>query len=80
LEGLRDFPTAFASNYDEERHVAAENEATRSPTADRVIFGAFEDASLIGMIGLQRETRQNLRHKTTMGGVYVSPRLQRNRV
>lgn len=43
------------------------------PGADRASFGAFEGGSLIGVIGIQREGRKNLRHKALIFGMYVTP-------
>lgn len=74
LEGLRDSPTAFASHYEDERHFTVDTVAARlEPTPDRVTFGAFEDGSLIGVVGIQREGRRNLRHKALIFGMYVTP-------
>jgi ribosomal protein S18 acetylase RimI-like enzyme len=74
LEGLRDSPTAFASHYEDERHSTVDTVVTRlEPTPDRVTFGAFEDGSLIGIVGIVREARRNLRHKALIFGMYVTP-------
>ena len=74
LEGLRESPTAFASHYEDERKLAIDAVAARlEPSADRASFGAFEAGSLIGVIGIQREGRKNLRHKALIFGMYVAP-------
>lgn len=74
LEGLRDSPNAFASHYDDEVTIPVESVAERlEPTADNAILGAFDDASLVGMVGIRREARKNLRHKALLWGMYVTP-------
>jgi RimJ/RimL family protein N-acetyltransferase len=74
LEGLRESPAAFASHYEDERHLTIDAVAARlESTADGASFGAFERASLIGVVGIQREGRRNLRHKALIFGMYVAP-------
>jgi ribosomal protein S18 acetylase RimI-like enzyme len=74
LEGLRDSPNAFASHYDDEVGIAVETVAQRlEPDADSVILGAFDNGSLIGMVGIRREARKNVRHKAVLWGMYVTP-------
>jgi RimJ/RimL family protein N-acetyltransferase len=74
LEGLRQCPTAFASHYEEERDTRIEAVATRlERTEERVVCGAFFDASLVGILGVDRESRRNLRHKALLWGMYVTP-------
>ena len=74
LEGLRDSPTAFASHYEDERSFAIDEVAARlEPTADRAVLGKFERGSLIGVVGIHREGRRNLRHKALIFGMYVTP-------
>jgi RimJ/RimL family protein N-acetyltransferase len=74
LEGLRDSPNAFASHYDDEVSITVEAVAQRlEPTADGVILGAFDSGSLVGLVGIRRETRKNLRHKAVLWGMYVTP-------
>ena len=81
LEGLRDCPTAFASHYDDECDVPVEKVVARlESTADRTIFGALERGSLVGVVGLQREARRNLRHKALVFGMYVTPASRRKGV
>ena len=43
LEGLRDFPTAFAASYDEEREVAVGTVGERlEPSESGAVFGAID--------------------------------------
>jgi hypothetical protein len=74
LEGLRDCPTAFASNYKEECDIDVATVAARlEPTMDRAICGKFVHGSLVGIVGAQRESRRNLRHKALIFAMYVTP-------
>jgi RimJ/RimL family protein N-acetyltransferase len=74
LEGLRDSPTAFANHYEDECDDDLESVAARlEPTPDRVVLGALDEASLVGVVGLRREVRHNLRHKALLLGMYVTP-------
>lgn len=74
LEGLRECPTAFAAHYEEERDTGLEAVATRlEPTPERSVCGAFFDESLVGIVGMDRESRRNLRHKALLWGMYVTP-------
>jgi len=75
LEGLRDFPTAFAASYDEEREVAVGTVGERlEPSESGAVFGAIDnDGELIGMVGIERESRSKLRHKALIWGMYVTP-------
>jgi RimJ/RimL family protein N-acetyltransferase len=79
LEGLRVSPTAFAASYEEECDLDIGTIAARlPPTSDRAIFGAFDQGSLVGVVGLQRESRRNLRHKALIWGMYVTPAFRRH--
>src|SRR5207247_8398658 len=40
----------------------------------QVVFGQFDGADLIGMIGLIRASKVKQRHKATIWGMYVTPR------
>jgi GNAT superfamily N-acetyltransferase len=73
LEGLRECPTAFAAHYEEERTTDVEAVATRlEASSERVVCGAFFDESLVGIVGMDRESRRNLRHKALLWGMYVT--------
>lgn len=71
LQCLRDHPEAFTSDHDSE---AAK---PLSATVDRInaqaLFGAFDGEQMVGMIGLDRETRPQNRHKAHVVAVYVAP-------
>ena len=74
LQGLLEWPSAFASSHDEEVNTPiAEISARLQPNGDGAIFGAFMDGRLVGIVGLQRETMQKLAHKAYIWGMYVAP-------
>ena len=77
LRSLRESPEAFGSSYDEEvsrplNAVGERLDAALTPVA-RVVFGAFADANLIGVIGCAQESRMKSRHKAVVWGMYVTP-------
>lgn len=74
LSALRECPAAFGSSYEEECGIPVAAVSMRiSETAERCVFGAFDQAELIGCIGLQRESKCKLAHKAFIWGMYVSP-------
>lgn len=77
LRSLRESPEAFGSSYDEEvsrplAGVAERLEAARTPTA-KIVFGAFANGALMGVIGCVQESRIKARHKAVIWGMYVVP-------
>jgi ribosomal protein S18 acetylase RimI-like enzyme len=77
LRSLRESPEAFGSSYDEEvsrplTAVAERLEAARTPTG-KVVFGAFTNGSLVGVVGCAQESRAKARHKAVIWGMYVAP-------
>ncbi|SFC71110.1 Protein N-acetyltransferase, RimJ/RimL family [Polaromonas sp. OV174] len=77
LSALRDSPSAFGSSYDEEKDIPVTTvEARLVMKPDRGIFGAFEDDTLVGMIGLGRESMKKLVHKAFVWGMYVGPEVR----
>jgi RimJ/RimL family protein N-acetyltransferase len=81
LQALRECPSAFASNYEEERNetIAAVSQRM-APAADRGIFGAFSESELIGSIGFGRESLRKRAHKGFIWGMYVVPAFRNQRV
>ena len=78
LNALRECPSAFSSSYGEECDIPIEAISARiAGTADRRLFGAFDQSGLVGCIGLQRETKLKHAHKAQIWGMYVAP-LHRN--
>ncbi len=74
LEALTESPAAFASSYEEEcgtaETVISERLMNRS---ESVVFGAFRESHLIGMVGIYRETHLKLSHKAWVWGMYITP-------
>jgi RimJ/RimL family protein N-acetyltransferase len=67
-------PEGIASTQEEEaRWTRAETEARLHPTDHQIVFGAFSGDTLIGIVGLRRESRQKIAHKSLIWGVFVDP-------
>ena len=78
LRGLQEYPEAFASSYEEEVCTQpAEIERRLQSKPDSAIFGAFQEAKLVGLTGLQQESLAKLAHKASIWGVYVAPEARR---
>ena len=74
LRGLREHPDAFTSSFEEENlRSPADTEKRLSPTSDTVMWGAFVEGTLAGVVGMTRETRLKNRHKATLVAMYVAP-------
>lgn len=74
LSALRDEPTAFGASYEEEAAFSPEVTATRlAEHPDQGVFGAFDGATLLGIVALRRENMRKLRHKGMIFGMYVAP-------
>lgn len=74
LSALRKEPTAFGSSYEEEVAFSPEVIAARlAEHPDQGVFGAFDDARLLGIVTLRREKMLKLRHKGMIFGMYVAP-------
>ncbi len=72
LAGLRDEPTAFAASYDEEQAFPlAKYEGWLGVPPDRGTLGAFDGATLVGIVTLGRESGCKLAHKAHIMGLYV---------
>jgi ribosomal protein S18 acetylase RimI-like enzyme len=74
LRGLVEEPSAFASSFEEEEMLPLDTVATRlQPKVDSAVFGSFADEKMVGVLGVQREGMQKLRHKAVIWGMYVAP-------
>jgi len=74
LRGLREHPDAFTSSFEEESvRSPVETEKRLSPTSDTLMWGAFVEGALAGVVGMTRETRLKNRHKATLVAMYVAP-------
>jgi ribosomal protein S18 acetylase RimI-like enzyme len=73
LRALREHPEAFTSSFEEESVRPMEDSAKRLAGGDTKFWGAWEGASLGGVVGLEREKRMKNRHKAVVVGMYVAP-------
>jgi ribosomal protein S18 acetylase RimI-like enzyme len=75
LRGLQEHPEAFASAVEEEQQLALEAVATRlqQSSAERYILGAFVGEELSGLLPFRRWEGRKLRHRASLGGMYVPP-------
>jgi ribosomal protein S18 acetylase RimI-like enzyme len=78
LRGLRESPTAFGSSYEEEVKRPIKMFVARLEQADgKWAFGAFENNRIVGVITLIREEGKKERHKASIFGMYVEPKMRR---
>lgn len=74
LRGFREHPDAFTSSFEEENDRPLEYTAKRlDPANTDKFWGAFSGPDLVGMIGLNPETRVKNRHKAHLIGMFVAP-------
>ena len=65
-------PAAFGSSYEEESACPDEFFAARlHRNHGSIVFGAFDDATLVGMAGMYVLDRLSSRHRGTLWGVFV---------
>ncbi|MDR3096419.1 MAG: GNAT family N-acetyltransferase [Paraburkholderia sp.] len=78
LRATVDTPYGIVPTREEEaRWTREENIARVRQTGQQAVFGAFDGAVLIGIVGWRRETRQKLAHKVLIWGVFVEPAYRR---
>lgn len=81
LEALALHPDAYTSSAAERAARDAswwEARLAPDPASNEVVLGAFDDTgALAGTVGLSFEARAKGRHKVTLFGMYVTPRLRR---
>jgi RimJ/RimL family protein N-acetyltransferase len=74
LEALRDSPTAFGSSHHEEADRPLEWFAAElAPDAARLMFGAFLDGRLVGIVGVAPEPAAKERHRAVIRSMFVTP-------
>lgn len=77
LEGLQRFPAAFGSSYEDAVRLTPEEGGQRlSVAGDNFVVGAFEEDTLVGMVGFRRETGAKSAHKGLVWGMYVCTETQ----
>lgn len=73
LRALRENPEAFTSSFEEENVKPLAASEQRLASGARM-WGAFDDEGvLVGMVGLDAETRLKNRHKAHVVAMYVAP-------
>lgn len=80
LEALEKEPNSFAETAQEFRQKCAAEYAKRLGygDGDNFVFGAFEQATLVGMAGFYRLQQAKERHKGRVWGVYVDQQYRGN--
>lgn len=78
LESLVNSPSSFLTSYEEETSFgkARFEQVLRQKDIGNVIFGAFIENNLVGMLGLVQEKAIKARHKCRLWGMYVQPNYQ----
>jgi ribosomal protein S18 acetylase RimI-like enzyme len=78
LRSLREHPEAFALALEEEQQTSLETVAGRleRSSTERYILGAFEGENLIGILSFRRWEGLKIRHRASIGGMYVPPELR----
>lgn len=74
LLALRDMPEAFGMGY--EQDAARSPESWRQWVASNPPFGAFIGDEPRGLVSFSRQIAANLRHRGTLGAMYVEPELR----
>lgn len=74
LHALESEPSAFGEAPEEHRQSTAEQLAERLKSGgdSNLVFGAFEEDALIGMVGLYRIDRIKRNHKAGIWGMFVA--------
>ncbi len=72
-EALEAHPLAFGSSVPDDPKFLIEFILTiLDATEESAVFGAFADGSMVGIVGIRRETGKKERHKSSVWGMYVS--------
>ncbi len=73
LAALLDTPEAFGASHEEERDLPLA--AVQSRLAERpghAVFGSFDGNTLVGIVGIARESLLKMAHKGCIWGMYVA--------
>lgn len=71
LKGLREEPTSFGAAYEQEVQLPFSDFEKNLMQKNRIVFGAFEEERLIGMLTLQMTTQVKQAHIAELMGLYV---------
>ena len=78
LRALQDHADAFTSSFEEVLQQPLDAAQKRlSSTGTEKVWGAFEGGVLVGMVGLNQETRRNNRHKAVLVSMVVTREFSR---
>lgn len=82
LRGLREHPEAFGSSLEEEADTPLKKtaEGLAKSLPDNPLFGAFVDEELVGIIGLFRASHLKMRHRASIGAMYVAPEARQQKL
>ncbi|MGM7703365.1 GNAT family N-acetyltransferase [Pseudalkalibacillus sp. Hm43] len=78
LEGLKNYPEAFASSYEEEVNRSVGDVKKNIEMSDKFTVGAYYGKELVGIGTFFQHTKKKMKHKGEIVGVYVSQHVQRN--
>lgn len=78
LEGLKNYPEAFASSYEEEMNRSVEDVKKNIEKTEKFTAGAYYGGELVGIGTFFQHTKKKMKHKGEIVGVYVSRHVQRN--
>ena len=75
LRALRDNPEAFGSTYEEtlQRGKESYRQRLRQPHSETFFIGAFEEGSMVGIVGFFRESGTKSQHQGYIISMYVAP-------
>jgi len=79
LEAYESHPDSFTSSASERAALPLswwESRLAPGHEPPEMVFGAFQDSELAGAAGLSFESREKIRHKGTLFGMYVPPRFR----
>lgn len=73
LESLQDSPHSFLSSYEDEKKSGPDfyENILKKDNIDNVIFGAFVEDQLVGIVGIYQSKFRRLKHKANLWGAYV---------
>lgn len=77
LEAYESHPEAFTSSVGERAALPLswwEGRLSQDTEAVELVIGSFQDHQLVGVAGLSFESREKVRHKATLFGMYVPSR------
>ena len=80
LDAYARHPEAFTSSPEERAALPLDwwvRRLQEDDQAQELVWGATRGAELLGVVGLGRETREKVRHKATLFGLYVPDRYRR---